>query len=525
MGVMPGRALADPGRDEAKWFFVLLLTHGILWTVLPAALGLNLRVDVVEGLFWGHEWQLGYYKHPPLAAWLLEAAVTAFGRHDLVVYGAAQLSLCVSLTAVWALSRDLLSDARERLLAVFLLEWIPFHNIVSIEYNPNTVMLPCWALTTLFFWWGLRRGRLVYWLLAGACGALSLYGKYESMVLLLSLLLVSFLNREFRKKWRTPHPYAAVAVCALGFAPHLAWMLRSDFVPVTYAIGRASGPVTHHGFLAHVVNPLRFAGEQFLVTLPFIAFYSLCRKRLGGERAGATPGEPPSADGRSFLAAVCFGPFLLFALLSVVTGWRILFLWGVPLYLFLPLYCLTRWPVRPVARGFAWATGAVVLVYAAGYAVATPYIERLGYPGRELAAEVLARWQERFPGVPIRYVVGAERYQGWLPGNTAYYLPQKERPSVWLEFNPTYTPWMNLADLRREGGVVLWSSGDAPPPWTSRFTYREGDVQCEIRLKERRQGKMKDLTVHVILVAPAPGVAKQNRGWPVDHGEAASPSP
>jgi hypothetical protein len=34
----------------------------------------SLPLDVVsDGLSWGHEWQWGYYKHPPLPSWEVEA--------------------------------------------------------------------------------------------------------------------------------------------------------------------------------------------------------------------------------------------------------------------------------------------------------------------------------------------------------------------------------------------------------------------------------------------------------------------
>ena len=49
-----------------------LTVHVLIWWLLPALLQHNLPLDVIELLAWGREWQIVYYKHPPLPAWILE---------------------------------------------------------------------------------------------------------------------------------------------------------------------------------------------------------------------------------------------------------------------------------------------------------------------------------------------------------------------------------------------------------------------------------------------------------------------
>lgn len=494
----------SPPPNELAWLGGLLGVHALLWTLVPSLLKLNLRVDVLEGLFWGREWQLGYYKHPPLAAWLLEGAVTLLGRHDVAVYLLAQLSLCVALTAVWLVAKDWLDDPRDRLLAVFLLELVPFHNVISIEFNPNTVMLPCWGLTILFGWRALSRGGLHNWALLGACSALALYGKYESGVLLACLAALSVVAPVYRRCWKTPGPYVALAAGTAVFLPHLRWLLSVQFLPLSYAVTRASDVAqAATGLVAHLLYPVRFVGEQAAVSLPFWAFYLVCRRRARSGAPGLAAPEATREGGRSFLTFVVFGPLALFFTLSLAAGWRVLFLWGVPLFLFLPLYCLVRWPLGAGRGGVGrWVSVAAVVfgVFPTAYSLATPYIERLEFPGRRLAHAVYAEWEARFPGKPLRYVVGAEKYQGWVPGNVAYYLPQRDRPSVSLEFSAIYTPWVTPEDLRREGGVVLWTAGNDTPPWAGRFAFSPADTPSELRLTERRKGKLKELAFHLVLV-------------------------
>ena len=56
--------------------------------------------------YWGHQWQLGYHKHPPLPAWIAEAAAVGCGGHFWGVYLVSQLGIVACLWAVWRLGRD-----------------------------------------------------------------------------------------------------------------------------------------------------------------------------------------------------------------------------------------------------------------------------------------------------------------------------------------------------------------------------------------------------------------------------------
>ena len=50
-----------------------------IWTALPALLSHNLQLDLIEDLALGREWQLGYWKHPPLPWWLADLAYRIAG--------------------------------------------------------------------------------------------------------------------------------------------------------------------------------------------------------------------------------------------------------------------------------------------------------------------------------------------------------------------------------------------------------------------------------------------------------------
>jgi hypothetical protein len=46
----------------------------------------------------------------------------------------------------------------------------------------------------------------------------------------------------------------------------------------------------------------------------------------------------------------------------------------------------------------------------------------------------------------------------WLGGNVGHYSP--DRPQVLIDGLPGRAPWIDLADLRAKGAVLIWNVGD-----------------------------------------------------------------
>ena len=67
------------GASRAQCLAVVLALHVVIWTALPALLSHNLQLDLAEDLALGREWQLGYWKHPPLPWWLADLAYRIAG--------------------------------------------------------------------------------------------------------------------------------------------------------------------------------------------------------------------------------------------------------------------------------------------------------------------------------------------------------------------------------------------------------------------------------------------------------------
>ena len=125
-------------------FWSLVALRLVAWWLLPTLVARTAPLDVIEGLVWGREWQWGYWKHPPLAAWLLEATVSSFGARLPALFLLGPACVAVALALVWRLARRVL-DPAWALVAVLALDGIYYYGYASPKLNPDLLQLPLWA--------------------------------------------------------------------------------------------------------------------------------------------------------------------------------------------------------------------------------------------------------------------------------------------------------------------------------------------------------------------------------------------
>lgn len=459
------------------------LLHVGAWTLAPALVHHNLPLDVIEQLAWGAERQLGYFKHPPLTAWLTEATAFLAARAgiagDWPFYLLAQIVVVAAFWAVFRFAGDIMSPGRA-VLSVLLLEVVVYYGFLSTEFNANTVLFPFWALAVLALWRAVRRGGLVWWVVLGLAAAAGMLGKYTMAVLLLAMLVWLVADPAARPVWRTAGPYVALAVLLAAMTPHLAWAAAHDFPTVAYALGRADA-VAESAAVRHGWYPVKFLLGQAMLLVPAALLCLL----LGGGR----PATERSGPADRYLLAVVLGPFAIVAAVSAGLGVELRSMWGAPMLLFAGV-ALLRWlplpGTAPRIGRFARAWSAVAALLVVGYLVKVdfgPWVEgrtqRVHYPGEALAAEVSAAWQARFDR-PLDYVVG----DVWPAGNIAWYTPG--RPSVYGFADPRRAPWTDDASVRKAGAVLVWtkgSRGETPMPLADAGF---GDVQARFGTVEEQ---------------------------------------
>ena len=450
---------AAPGRALAAF----LLLHAAVWTALPTLLYPNLPLDLIEALTYGREWQLGYDKLPPLPWWVIEIAYRAVGA-DTVYYLIAQLTVLAAFALVWLLARRLVGPAGA-LVAVLIVDGLHYFNFTAPKFNHDVIQLPFWALAGLAFHGALRTGRLRDWCLLGLAGGLALWAKYFIVMLALPMAAFLVLDRDARPALRTVGPYVAALIAVVIALPHLVWLVENDFLPFRYAEARAA-PV--RGLVDHVVHPLAFVVGQIFWLLPS----GLIALPLVWPRAAR---QKPAADAfdRRIVTLLTFGPCALLLAGSVISGRGLITMWGYPFWLFLGLW-LVIWVaptieaarVRRVTLTWCAITALYAIAFITQYAVLPFFDHRYRasvFPGRQLGAEIATRYRAA-TGAPLAYVIGSM----WLGGNISRY--SAERPRTLIDGRPERAPWIDLADLKRRGAVVIWTDGDrtrVPPNYAA----------------------------------------------------------
>ncbi len=473
-------ALLDRLRQRpGEAFGLFLLVHAGLWTLLPATLYPNLPLDLIEALTYGREWQLGYDKLPPLPWWVIEA-VYRLGGADTAFYLVAQMTVLAAFGLVWVLARRLVGTFGA-LAAVLIVDGLHYFNFTAPKFNHDVIQLPFWALAGVSFHGALRTGRMRDWCGLGLACGLALWAKYFIVVLALPLALFLVLDRDARGALKTPGPYVAVLVGLVVALPHLVWLVQNDFLPLRYADARAA-PV--RGLLDHLVHPLLFVVGQIVWLLPSgLIALPLVRPRRDAPARGpaeASPGPDPEwrparkehaptaepsvdAFDRRIVTLLVFGPAALLIAGSLISGRGLIAMWGYPLWLFAGLWVvIATGPAIEWARArrivLAW--GAVTALYAVAFVAqygVLPFVNHRYrasvFPGDRLGAEISTRFRAA-TGTPLAYVIGSM----WLGGNISRY--SVERPRTLIDGKPERAPWIDLADLKRRGAVVVWTDGD-----------------------------------------------------------------
>lgn len=493
-------AVAFAQREPGRCLAIVLALHLIVWTLLPALTSHNLQLDLVEDLALGREWQLGYWKHPPLPWWAADLAYRVTGNLN-AVYVLGPLAAVVCLYVVWLLGRDIVGGA-QALIAVFALEGVHFYNFSAVKFAHDQMQLPFWALTGLFLYRALARGRALDWLGAGAALALCFWSKYAAFALAGSIGVFLLIDPLARRAWRTPGPYLMALAFLVVIAPNLWWLVDTGFLPFRYVDARAK--IATHWYQI-VTFPLRWTASQIFFLLPAIGLLALAYAGAPRRRVSAADGQ--FAFARRYVTMLALGPFIVTTLIALLLGRLPVAMWGYPLWSFAPLAALL-WlgPVTEPARLKRFAAAFLFIFVAAPVAYAAielgePLVrdrpKATQFPGRLLAETITRAWREKF-GTPLTYVGGGE----FAANNVAVYSP--DRPHVIVHADPALSPWIDRDDLKKKGAVLVWEDGQADDAKLAewRVAFPGFDLQPPLTLPRQTLAPTRPARVYVAIVPP-----------------------
>jgi len=403
-------------------FYIFIISHLIVWTLVPTLTNHNLPLDTIEALAWGSNLDWGFNKHPPASAFFAEVFYQIFGPQDWAYYFLSQIFVVISFFVVWKFSEEFFSDKTYGLLSVLLLEGIYFYNFTTPEFNVNVCQLPFWALSVLYAWKGFKSNKTIDWLLFGIFAAIGILSKYLFIYLLIAMDV--FFYYMIIKKRVNFKSLIFFIPFFLVLLPHLIWLTENDYITITYGLHRTG--TGDQSFLDHLIYPVIFLGKQIGILIPFfvISFFAISKFKS----------KFNFKDQKLlFLLAINIVPILLMFLTSMIMGVKIRTMWMTPFYLFfgvLLVYIFQTQINLIKLKGFL----SVFLIlfifspFAYAYVSITETDKRTDYPGKRIAKQAQELWNKN-RDEKIIYVIGNE----WEGGNLSYHL--KDRPKLYME-NP-----------------------------------------------------------------------------------------
>ena len=408
-------------RNINNIFFIFVLSHLLIWTVVPTITNKNLPLDVIEALAWGSNLDWGFNKHPPGSAFFPEIFFQIFGAQDWAYYFLSSLFVVISFYFVFKVADEILSSKLLSLFSVLILEAIYFYNFTTPEFNVNVCQLPFWSLVVYFSWkiYSSKEIKLSDCFFIGLFGAIGFLSKYLFVYLLASIFLLFMYLILIKKDRKFDFKYFIILeVFIILLIPHLIWLYGNDFITIFYGLKRTG---LEPSLINHFEQPILFLFKQIGTLLPFFFLIWLLVKKIQFK-------FNVKDKKLLFLLVINLLPIFLILITSAIMGSKIRTMWMTPFYLYfgvLFLYILKSQinikKTNSFLSGFLFLFFLSPIIYS--YVSISQTDKRTDYPGKEIASKVQLIWSKDFNG-EIQFVTGDE----WKAGNLSYHL--KSRP-VW----------------------------------------------------------------------------------------------
>ena len=441
-------ALTDPARRE-RAVLVALLGYVALWTVYAvlAKGGQDIHADMSEQYVLSRELAWGYPKHPPLAMAIVRVWFAVFPTADWAYYLLANVTVGLTLWIVWRLSARYL-DGEKRVVGLALLTFVPFFNFHALKFNANTILMPLWAATTLWFLRSFESRRVLDAALAGLSAAAAMYGKYWSVFLLLGLGAAALVDQRRAAYFRSPAPWVTIAVGALALAPHIAWLIANDFAPFSYALDvhrSESFASTLRGALGYLAAAVAY------LAVPLVVLFLAARPGRAALADMVWPAAPERRLAAIAFWAVLLGPALVapFARVGLVSIWSMSAWTLLPVVLLSsPLVAIAR---RDAARILVLAVAFPLVMTALAPAIAFS-LHRAGlHPGTThssvLVGPIEELWRET-SDQPLRVFAGFDEFTDGV----SFYMPNHPRAAHVVD---RVGSQVDEAYISRDGAVLL----------------------------------------------------------------------
>jgi 4-amino-4-deoxy-L-arabinose transferase-like glycosyltransferase len=471
----------------ARLLGITLAAYSLLWLLYFSIshATVDIHSDVSEASVWARTFSLGY-KHPPMMAWIFRAWLAVFPRTDWAAYLLAVVNLAATLSITWAILRDHL-DKERALVGVAALILIPFYTFLASRLNANTVMMPFWAATVLFY---LRARRNVRWtnaVFTGVFAGLTFLGKYWGVYLIAGIAVASFAGEDLKRFWRSGAPFLMAAAALVVLGPHIHWLITERDHPVENYL-TTSVMLSESFGSALKTSAFYLGGILSYVVMPLVFFVM-----LKPDRAAWRDAIWPTDPGRRQALLLLVVPLVLPALVNLAWPHRLTPVWAFPNWALLPvvLFGSPRLNVPTIAAARACMMALAVSIASV---MVSPLVARAHLSPRQTAHDAhyrqIATEIVRLANSEAVLIGGSEEIVRGL----FYYLP-----AAWPMGNPPKNRDVQLSIAAR---VMVCSKDDASCHAAARLLTGSSGSVSDITFSKTYLGYSAPPQTYLIAVAP-----------------------
>ena len=322
-----------------------------------------------ETYYWNYSNHLdiGYLDHPPMVAWLIRLGTTLFGTTEFGVRFGAMCSGVVGSFFIYRLTRNLFDEA-SALVALVLMQLLPFFFFAGILMTPDAPMTAAWAALLFYLERALLGGRASAWWGVGLSLGLGMLSKYTIGMLIPAMFIFIVWDAQSRHWLRHWGPYVAGLAALVIFSPVIYWNASHEWASFAFQTSR------------RLAERPQFALHKLILSV-LILLTPVGAASLAATIWSKGQGNPQGQRRRRFLQLSILTPLAVFFLFSlrheVKFDWTgALWLAAVPPLAFAVVGCSSQ-GVRAWARR-AWTPTLITLALI--YGAAFHYFV-LGLPG------------------------------------------------------------------------------------------------------------------------------------------------
>ena len=438
--------------------------------------------DTGEAFLWSTlGFKFEYVKHPPLLAWVIGVFDIFLPMNWVTLTGIAALNLTIGALAIWRASLLVLDPARG-FAALFLYCLSPYHVWHAMKFDHNAILISTWSFLVWAFLCTLRRPNVLSGLWLGLAAALTVYAKFQSIIILSVLGMICLFTSSGRALLKRSSPYLSLVVFLAFIAP---LYFHSESV-IGYATGY-SDPVTFP--IQYFEVSLARQSAILLMAGLFLFLYG---------RDDSFPLET-----KKILALLSLLPFALTFLMTILVDLRGSQAWMAPAFVTLPIFLTSFVSPRGLQRQnhlkpilYSIFCGLIFGGFLSSYYAFRFQLKNEIEPRIEVINEAADLWT-KVSGNPVALIAGD------MPLSVAATLELKHHPKSWAYFDPGFW-WVSPKDIEEKGMLAFCRSHDASClNHAQKFLTQQGGFQCVLEAQRERFGLASPLLqVSVFFIPP-----------------------